>query len=78
MGEIFLPEEFMIIGTALKLRKNIVSLEEINEYMKRNTFPIEYSDEKYRFCTYDENKKSYSVVFPDKIHPYILNILTNI
>ncbi len=78
MNELFIPEEFLIIGTAIKLQKNTVTVEEIKEYMNRCTFNIEYNDSPYKFCVYNENDKTYKVNYKLKIHPYILNILTSI
>lgn len=78
MNELFIPEEFLIIGTAIKLQKNTVTIEEIKEYMDRCSYNIEYSDSPYKFCIYNENNKTYKVNSKLKIHPYILNILTSI
>ena len=78
MEELFLPEEFIILGTALSLRKKEVTIREIHDYYKKFPYKLEYSDEPFRFCSYNEKDKVYSVNVPKNINPYILSILTNI
>jgi len=78
MEELFLPEEFIILGTALSLRKNVITIEEIHDYYKRFHFKIEYNEKPFKLCHYNKDNKTYSVNIPNNINPYILSILTNI
>ena len=50
MGDLYIPEEFVIIGAALKLKNGTVSLqrhvsnERIKEYLKTFKLPITYDE----------------------------------
>lgn len=76
-GNIFLPEEFLIIGTALCLRKDVVSIEEIGNYIKRKKFNIEYDEEPFKYCVFNEEEKTYTVNIP-QLPPQIIAVLTNL
>lgn len=78
MEELFLPEEFLVIGASLKFNKGtFVSEDDVHKYMKICPFPIEYSDEEYHYIKFNEDKHGWDITIPN-VHPYILQILTNV
>lgn len=74
----FLPEEFLIIATALKLHKNVVSLDEIKTVIDERPRNIEYNNEPFIYCEFNEKDRTYTVNLPSNIDMSILHILTNI
>ena len=74
----FIPEEFLIIAAALKLHKNIVSLDEIKKVIDDNSTRIEYSDKPFSYCTFNEKDTTYTVTLPSNINMSILSMLTNL
>lgn len=77
MGQdVFLPEEMLIIGTAVKLNKKIVTLDEIKKYVNKCPFKVEYCDIPYKYSVFNEKDKTYTVSVP-QLSMYILRILTS-
>lgn len=77
MVEFFLPEEFIVIGTSLKLHKKTVTIDEIHDYMKKLSVPIEYEDKPFKYVTINEDN-TFTVSDNIPINPSIQQLLTNI
>lgn len=79
MNELFLPLEWVIIGTVLSMKKNIVSAEEVNTYYNRaakSGIKLEFSDEPFKFVTEYEDGNFAVGKFPT-IDPRVMQLLTS-
>ncbi len=80
MRELFIPEEFIIIGAALELDgndvrlNNHVSLHQIKQYLKILSLPITY-DEEPKFTYVKESGDGYDIINTPPLSPQIISIL---
>ena len=63
--EFYLPEEYLIVCTAIALRTKEVKVEDIKIFMNKCTVPIEYEEDgvEFKACTFNKNSSSFSVDF---------------
>lgn len=82
MGDLYIPEEFIIIGAALKLENGTVSLqrhvsnERIKEYLKTFKLPITY-DEVRDFHFVKETDGGFDIVGQPPLNPMLVKVLIN-
>lgn len=82
MGDLYIPEEFVIIGAALKLENGTVSLqrhvssERIKEYLKTFKLPITY-DEVRDFHFVKETDDGFDIIGQPPLNPILVKILIN-
>lgn len=82
MGDLYIPEEFVIIGAALKLENGTVSLqrhvssERIKEYLKTFKLPITY-DEVRDFHFVKETDDGFDIISQPPLNTMLINVLIN-
>ena len=82
MGDLYIPEEFVIIGAALKLKNGTVSLqrhvsnERIKEYLKTFKLPITY-DEVRDFHFVKETDDGFDIIGQPPLNPILVKVLIN-
>lgn len=82
MGDLYIPEEFVIIGAALKLENGTVSLqrhvsnERIKEYLKTFKLPITY-DEVRDFHFVKETDDGFDIISQPPLNSMLVKVLIN-
>ena len=74
---VYVPEELVIVGTAIHLNKSKVTLEEIHKYIKLKRFNIEYNNDfkDYMYCKFNEKDKVFTVdlsKFPQYLYSFLM------
>ena len=82
MGDLYIPEEFVIIGAAIKLENGTISLqrhvssERIKEYLKTFKLPITY-DEVRDFHFVKETDDGFDIISQPPLNPMLIKVLIN-
>lgn len=76
----YIPVEFIIFATAVKLRTNTVSSKDVNAVRNKINAPLEFGDEDIfkEFILYNDKEDKYTVTFPSNLPMQLINLLTNL
>lgn len=82
MGEIFIPEEYVIIGAALKIINGSVSIDKfvsndmLKIYLKTFKLPITYDEVRdFKFCKEVDN--GFEIIGKPPLTPQLVQLLFN-